>query len=229
MSESWRYIQNGEDQIPVTEEELKRLIASGQLSGEVLVWRPGMAEWSKARLVPELMPIPAPPVPGQEPRNLFEAPRAVVRSIPEATSLDGQAAVAGALEALRATKPWARFLGVLGIVGIALMAALSIVMAVVSRGPFKGLPGPLRVVLPLIYILMASFQIPPVIYLNRYASRIGALLRSHSPGDLTLALETQKAFWRYVGILALVFMCLYAGLILFGIGAVVFTGAARHI
>ena len=232
MSESWRYVQNGETQGPVTEEELKQFIASGRLTWEDLVWRPGMADWAKARQVPELVParpdLPAPQAQGPDARNLFEAPRAEVRSMPEGTALEGQAAVAGALEALQATKPWARFLGVLGAVGITLMAVLSILMAVVSRGPFKGLPGPLRVVLPLVYLLLGALQVPPVIHLNRYASRIGILLQSHSPADLTRALETQKSFWRYVGIFALVFTCLYAALILFVIGAAAFTGVARR-
>jgi hypothetical protein len=216
----------------VAEGELKQLIGTGQLPPEVLVWRPGLAEWTKASLIPELQVIrldpPAPLAPAPEGRNLFEAPKAVALSDSEPTSLEAKAAVAGALEALRATKPWARFLGVLGIIGISLMVLVSIAMAFMSRGGFKGMPAPLRVVLPIVYLLMGAFQIPPAIYLNRYASRIGALLQSHAPEDLAKALEAQKAFWRYVGIFALVMICLYAMVIVIVVGAAGFAATGRR-
>jgi hypothetical protein len=228
MSESWNYLQNGQPQGPVAEEELKQFLDTGQLPWEGLVWRPGLVEWTRASQIPELLPSrPGLSAPAPEDRNHFEAPRAVVRSIPEPSSLEAQAAVAGALEALRATRPWARFMGILGMIGITLMVLFSILMSVLSRGPFKGLPPPLRVVLPLVYLALGAFQIPPVVYLHRYASRIGALLESHAPEDLTRALEAQKAFWRYVGIFTLVMVCLYALLIIFVVGAAAVAGAAR--
>jgi hypothetical protein len=217
MGEPWNYVQNGKPQGPVAEEELKRLIAAGQMQRECLVWRPGMPDWLKASQVPGLLPVPdLPPPPVPEQRSPFEPPQAVVLSIPEPSSLQAQAAVAGALEALRATKPWARFMGVLGILGVSVTVLGAILMATLSRGPFKGLPAPLRVVLPLAYLLLGAFQIPPVVYLNRYASRIGVLLESHAPEDLARALDAQKAFWKYLGIFALVMLCLYALLFLFG-------------
>jgi len=49
-----------------------------------------------------------------------------------------------------------------------------------------------------------------VIFLNRYASRIGNLVNSNHPGDLEEALAAQKSFWRYLGILTLAMICLYA-------------------
>jgi hypothetical protein len=216
----------------VAEEELRQLLGTGQLPQEVLVWRPGLTDWTKASLIPELQVIrldpPAPRVPDPEGRNLFEAPKAVALTDSEPTSLEAKEAVAGALEALRATKPWARFLGVLGIIGISLMILGSIAMAFMSRGAFRGMSGPLRVVLPLVYLLMGAFQIPPAIYLNRYASRIGALLQSHAPDDLARALEAQKAFWRYVGIFALVMICIYGICIVIVLGVAGFAAAGRR-
>jgi len=230
MNESWRYIQSGKSQGPVAEEELKQLIATGQLPLEVLVWRPGLTDWTKASQIPELQPARPEPPAAQAPegRNLYEAPKAVTLSDTEPSSLEAQAAIAGALESLRATKPWVRFLGVLGIVGISLMVVVSLLMAVLSRGAFRGLTPPLRVVLPAVYLLMGALQIPPVIYLNRYAGRIGALLESHAPADLAKALEAQKSFWKYVGIFALVMMCVYALGIILAVGAAAFAGAGRR-
>jgi hypothetical protein len=234
MSASWNYLQNGKPQGPVPEEELKQLIGTGQVPREVLVWRPGLAEWTKASQFPELLPAaPSPVLPGAAAPDPavhipFEPPRAAVRAVPETSSLEAQAAVAGAMEALRATKPWARFMGVLGAIGIVLMVLVSLLVAFLSRGPFKGMPAPMRIVLPSVYILFGALQIPPVVYLNRYASRIGVLLRSHAPEDLTRALEAQKTFWRYVGIFALVVTCLYGLLILGGVGVAAAAGALRR-
>jgi hypothetical protein len=225
MSESWNYVQNGKPQGPVTEAELKQLIATGQVPGDGLVWSPGMAGWVKASQVPGLaLPPPAPELPG----NPFDPPRAAVLAVPEPSSMEARAAVAGALDALRATKPWARFLGVLGILGTVLMVALAILMVSLSRGPFKAMPPAMRLVMPVLYLVMAALQLPPVVFLNRYATRIGTLLKRQTPGDLAGALEAQKAFWKYVGISALVVLCIYVVLALFAAGMGVFATLARH-
>lgn len=43
---TWHYAKDGEQKGPVTEEELKQLFESGQISSSDLVWKEGMAEWS---------------------------------------------------------------------------------------------------------------------------------------------------------------------------------------
>jgi len=39
---------------PFSEEELKSLVAYGKLTGESLMWRNGMSQWSKASTLPEI-------------------------------------------------------------------------------------------------------------------------------------------------------------------------------
>ena len=155
-------------------------------------------------------------------------PIVVVPMAPEPSSFEAEA-FAGALEALRATKPWVRFLGVLGIIGASLMALVALMLFVLPRvGAFQGLPTPLRVVLPFVYLVMGAFYIPPVVFLNQYASRIGTLLTSHAPGDLARALEAQKKFWKVVGIYTLGLLCLYVLLALLAVGVGVVTAAAHR-
>lgn len=53
---TWYYAQEDQQQGPVSEEEFQRLVTSGAVRAETLVWRPGMAEW---RPYAEAVAIPA--------------------------------------------------------------------------------------------------------------------------------------------------------------------------
>lgn len=50
----WHFIQQDEQQGPVTDEQIKALIASGNLSADDLAWCEGMAEWKPIREITEL-------------------------------------------------------------------------------------------------------------------------------------------------------------------------------
>ncbi len=57
---------------------------------------------------------------------------------------------------------------------------------------------------------MALIYIVPAIYLWRYADRIALFIQERSTGTLASALEAQKSFWKFVGILMLVVVAMYA-------------------
>lgn len=235
MSESWNYLQHGAAQGPVNVEALRSLLASGQLGPEDLVWRPGLPEWTRAGQFPELLaapaPLPPPPVltPEPVPAPLPAAP--VLQISPEPVlpaPSDGPEDLASALAALRSTKPWVRFLGVLGILGIVFLVLVALIFLAVTSvlsSALPGMPPAMRFLLPVAYLLIAVLQLPPVIFLNRYASRIGTLVRTRSTADLAEALHAQKSFWRYVGIATLVVLCLEAlSLVLVVAGAALAAG-----
>ncbi len=52
--DSWYYAFNNAQQGPVSLDQLRQLIAVGELGAESLVWREGMAEWAAAESVPGL-------------------------------------------------------------------------------------------------------------------------------------------------------------------------------
>jgi GYF domain 2 len=52
---SWYYAAQGAQQGPISEAELRDLVARGGVSGETLVWTEGMAGWEKAGRIPGLM------------------------------------------------------------------------------------------------------------------------------------------------------------------------------
>jgi uncharacterized membrane protein len=59
----WYYADNNEQRGPVLESDLKGLLASKKLSGETLVWKEGMANWTAAAQVAALSsPAAAAPV-----------------------------------------------------------------------------------------------------------------------------------------------------------------------
>ncbi len=58
MNADWFYSVGDTRQGPVTEDDLKRLVAAGRLRPSDLVWRDGMPDWVEARTVPVLFPPP---------------------------------------------------------------------------------------------------------------------------------------------------------------------------
>jgi hypothetical protein len=56
VSKDWFYSVGDSRLGPVTEDELKRLVAEGKLKPSDLVWRDGMADWVEARTVEALFP-----------------------------------------------------------------------------------------------------------------------------------------------------------------------------
>lgn len=69
-----------------------------------------------------------------------------------------------------------------------------------------------------VYLLMALIYFFPALYLWQYASAIGRLLISEEAADLEEALHRQKAFWKFLGILAVIMF----GLMLLGLLAALF-------
>lgn len=134
----------------------------------------------------------------------------------------------GVIQALSGTKPWVQFCSILGFIltGFMVLAALFMILgggilAAAGDGdtmPFAGFPA----VLGVIYIVVAFFYFFPSLKLWKYGSHIASLLGSNSVTDLEAALEAQRSFWKFLGIMICVFIGLYiVGIII----AVVFTVA----
>ncbi|WP_306590639.1 DUF4339 domain-containing protein [Geothrix sp. 21YS21S-4] len=224
MASLWNYLQQGQVQGPVTDEQLKALVTDGTLSGDDLVWREGTAEWTPIRQFPGLSAAPVrieldlPPASAAGP-----GPVSASAGFPSGAAWgSGGAAVSPDLvELLRRTKPWARFMAVLGFLAIGAMVLISCIGMAVAIATRKASPG-VGMAVGGVYLLLAGLHLPPVLFLNRYASRIGDLMASGEAADLRGALAAQKSFWRYVGIFTLVMLCLY----LATIPVVIMVGAA---
>lgn len=138
----------------------------------------------------------------------------------------------GVMQALGATKPWVRFCSVLGFIGTAfLVIAAFAMLALGGAAGFAGssselgaagaLAGALPVVLCIIYLVVAGLYLFPSIKLWKYGTHIMNLMNSQSMEDLEAALDAQRSFWKFVGIMLCVVIGCYLVILLFAMVAAV--------
>lgn len=213
MAADWYFSRDNQQQGPVSLAALQELIASGQVQPDTLVWRNGMQTWTAASKVPDLQASGAA---SAEQAAAPAAPSPVLHySMPQTEPL---VVTPHAIEMLRQTRPWARFIAVLTFIGAGLMivAALGLLVVGATVGRTRGAPPAL---LSLAYAAMALLYIAPAVYLNRYASRISDVLQLRRSDSLEQALEAQKSFWKFVGILFAIMIAVYLVIFIVAIGA----------
>ncbi|HRH95699.1 MAG TPA: DUF5362 family protein [Prosthecobacter sp.] len=157
------------------------------------------------------------------PANPYSSPAANLYGASSGPAADGVSP--STIATLSATKPWVRFMSVLMWIGVGVMLLLGAGMGVVSAiglakttstGPFGGKE---IIFFAIFYGLMAFVYIFPAIKLWKYANRIGSLGSTRSVADLDAALNEQRSFWKFAGIMAIILISLYLvaviGLVIF--------------
>jgi hypothetical protein len=118
-------------------------------------------------------------------------------------------------------------LGGLAMVGMGLVAGASGAMGEALPKEFGALGG--IAAIGAIYFVLAVFYIYPALKLGKYAARIRDLASVPSEQNLVAALNEQRAFWKYVGIMVIVMIALYiaifAVMMVVGIAGVAVAGA----
>jgi len=108
------------------------------------------------------------------------------------------------------TRPWVLFLSILGYIGAGLtfICALIVPIAAFAQGKAESIAA--GVGLFIVYSVSGVFcYLIPSVLLGRYASRIrNFLAAANDMASLEAAIGAQKSFWRYVGILALIGLCI---------------------
>ena len=110
------------------------------------------------------------------------------------------------IEALRGTKGWVRFMAVLGFIACAFM--LIGVFGIFVGGSMGRVPA-FGAGVALVYLIMVGVYFALAFKLNQYASRIGAFLLNPNGALLASALDAQRSFWKYVGIMTIIILCFY--------------------
>jgi len=107
---------------------------------------------------------------------------------------------------LAGTKPWVRLISVIMWIVCALMIAG---VAGVSQLSGNSAAGGTAMLIGMVvgYGLSALLIIYPTLKLHNYASNIGRLTASHSVADLNAALAEQRRYWKFLGILMVIYLC----------------------
>lgn len=132
----------------------------------------------------------------------------------------------GIINQLAGTKPWVRFISVLVWVSTVfmLLSGASIgLMFVFAKTMLPTSSSPLIGAMAALYIVFAFLYIYPATKLWKYANRIKSLKESHSEIDLEAALNEQRRFWKFIGILCIVMIIIYIVTIIgLGVGVACF-------
>ena len=142
-------------------------------------------------------------------------PYASPSTSPLASNSGNSAVSAGVLQQLAGTKPWVRFMSVLMFVGAGFMVIGGVVMVFAGAVIFKnsssvGSPAAMGAGIGIAYLIFSMLYIYPALKLWKYASGIAALLASGSIMDLENALDQQRSFWKFIGVMMLAILVLYA-------------------
>jgi hypothetical protein len=73
-------------------------------------------------------------------------------------------------------------------------------------------------VIALIYAALAILYIYPALKLWSYASKINVLASMQDSNSLFVALDQQRSFWKFIGVMMLIVISLY---VVIGFGAVI--------
>lgn len=119
---------------------------------------------------------------------------------------------------LSETAKWARFLAIVGFIFLGLMLVFGIFfssyMATVLGGydtyGGTGLMASFGVGMAIMYIIIAALWFFPLLFLLRFANRMRAALNGNDQRALNISLQNLKVFFRFIGIMTIIGLALYA-------------------
>jgi hypothetical protein len=131
------------------------------------------------------------------------------------------------LSPLAQTKPWVLLCAIIGIVSAGFIILAGIFMLVgfsTFMATEMGSSGAIAAV-SVLYVIMGVVAIIPPYWLLKYSGAIKQAIRSQDLRDVALALNYQKSFWKFVGIL----MAIYVALMLLSLVLAVLGGLASYL
>jgi hypothetical protein len=211
-------------------------------------WCEGMTDW---KALPELTGTSTQPLAAASSASkakVISSPSSIGRTKPQGTpsssinpyaapaakSHEGTAAATGAVPypvvaELTGTKPWVRLISVLMWIAcvLVILAVLGNVMigvfgaSALTKSGNGGAGVGILIGMAVFYGVTAMLVIYPTLKLSNYASNISRLAQTQSFTDLTAALAEQRRFWKFYGILTVIYLSLillFVVLMIAGIG-----------
>lgn len=132
---------------------------------------------------------------------------------------------------LKETAKWAYFLSILGYIGISFIVLAAIFAGAVfafignlsrEMNNFGAMGGSF---ISALYLIIAAFYFFPVYYLNKFASNAKIALKDNDSKSLTASFEYLKSHYKFMGIMALIVLSLYALIMMFAVISVLTVGS----
>lgn len=126
----------------------------------------------------------------------------------------GDAVSPSTIAQLAGTKPWVRFMSVLMLIAVIFMILGAAGMVIIRAAGMNNMGGGtvpeagILVGMAIYYGVLAFVMIYPTIKLWKFASSIGRLNVSLSVADLDTALAEQRRYWKFMGIMMILFISL---------------------
>jgi hypothetical protein len=142
-----------------------------------------------------------------DPENPYQSPETSI--IPETSQNSGMPLTNTMLRYLVETSPWLRFIGIIGYIGSGMLCVTgiisTIVMLVTSNliGEFGGYP---LWLLPLVYLPLGVLMFFPAHFTYRFGQRIRMYRYSHSNEDLESGFKYSRSYWKFMGILYIIYL-----------------------
>jgi uncharacterized protein involved in cysteine biosynthesis len=139
--------------------------------------------------------------------NPYNSPESPI--VPEKTQNAGNLTVT-MLQYLKEASPWLQFVGILGFIGCGLMVLFGIIFAFlpnVIAGSFMDISGsgPFWI-FSLFYAALAALFFFPASFTYNFGAKIRKYQYSNSDEDLEQAFRNNKSFWKFYGILCIVYL-----------------------
>ncbi|SDX91978.1 DUF5362 family protein [Flavobacterium degerlachei] len=124
---------------------------------------------------------------------------------------------------LKETAKWAYFLSILGFVGVGFMLVLAVFIGTIFS-KLDSMGGDTAMLqrmgggfISFIYVVIAALYFFPVYYLFQFSSKMKAAFKNEDNDALNESFSFLKSHYKFMGVLALVFVILYGIIFLFTI------------
>lgn len=118
-----------------------------------------------------------------------------------------------AREFLKETSKWAKFLSILGFIMTVFMIMAGFMMGALMSTSFGSMmdTGGLPVwFLPVLYFILAALYVAPLYYLYQFSSKAKIALDSSDSNLMAESLGFLKSHYKYIGIMMIVILAIYA-------------------
>lgn len=127
---------------------------------------------------------------------------------------------------LKETAKWAYLLAIIGFVGIGLIIIVALFAGTILSGFFSAMPGgmgsSMGIMITVVYLLLAALYFFPVFYLYKFASKAKIAFREEDTQGLTDSLEYLKSHYKFLGVMMLIMLGMYALILVIGVLAALF-------